>query len=102
MKKILMNKNFVTICCTIVMIIVILLCMSGCSSIDSAIKDFESETGGGLDRVVKVYSQTGELLAEYEGKINIEYDESRVIFQIDRDKRIAIYSDTATVVVEEK
>lgn len=102
MKKILMNKNFVTIFCSIIAIICILICLTGCSSWDSTLKDFESETKGGLDRTVKVYSQTGELLAEYEGKINIEYDESRVIFQIDRDKRIAIYSDKATVIVEEK
>lgn len=102
MKNILMNKNFVKIFCTIVAIICILICLTGCASWDSAMKDWDSELSGGLDRTVKVYSQTGELLSEYEGKINIEYDESRVIFQIDGDKRIAIYSDTAIVVVEEK
>lgn len=102
MKKLLMNKNIITVLATIIIVIVILLGLTGCSSWDSALKDFESEASGGLERTVKVYSQTGELLAEYEGKINIEYDESRVIFQIDRDKRIAVYSDTATIIVEEK
>ncbi len=102
MKRLLKNKNVTTIIAIIVFVVAMLLGLTGCSSWDSTLKDFESETHGGLERTVKVYSQTGELLAEYEGKINIEYDESRVIFQIDRDKRIAIYSDTATVVVEEK
>lgn len=86
----------------IIAILFVLIGVTGCASFDSWSKDWESETAGGLERIVKVYSPNGELLATYEGKINIEYDESRVIFQIDRDKRIAIYSDTAIVVVEEK
>lgn len=102
MKKLFSNKSFIEILAIIIILITILLGLTGCSSWDSALKDFESETKGGLNRKVKVYSQTGELLAEYEGKINIKYNESRVIFQIDRDKRIAVYSDTATVLVEEK
>ena len=102
MKKLFSNKNLKQTFVIVIILITILLGLTGCSSWDSSLKDFESEVKGGLNRKVKVYSQTGELLAEYEGKINIEYDESRVIFQIDRDKRIAVYSDTATVLVEEK
>lgn len=100
-KSLLKNKKFIRLL-TITIAGICILCLTGCSSLDSTMKDFESEMSGGLERKVKVYSQTGELLREYEGKIDIQYDESRVIFQIDRDKRIAIYSDTATVIVEEK
>lgn len=102
MKRILMNKNITTIIGIVVILLLVLFGTTGCSSFDSMSKDWESETSGGLNRIVKVYSPSGELLSTYEGKINIEYDESRVIFQIDRDKRIAVYSDTAIVVVEEK
>lgn len=101
--RILKNKKFITrVMIAIIILIIILFSLTGCASFDSWSKDWESETSGGLDRIVKVYSPSGELLSTYEGKINIEYDESRVIFQIDRDKRIAVYSDTAIVVVEEK
>ncbi len=86
----------------IVLILLAFVTMTGCASFDSWSKNWESETNGGLERIVKVYSPNGQLLSTYEGKINIQYDESRVIFQIDRDKRISIYSDTAIVVVEEK
>lgn len=86
----------------ILIICISTLCLTGCASWDSALKDFESETKGGLKRIVKVYSVDGQLLSEYEGRINIEYDDNRVIFQIDGDKRVAIYTKTATVVVEEK
>ena len=85
----------------ILVICISALCLTGCASWDSALKDFESETKGGLKRIVKVYSVDGQLLSEYEGRINIEYDDNRVIFQIDGDKRVAIYTKTATVVVED-
>ena len=86
----------------ILLILIIPLCLTGCATWDSISKDWESEFGNGLERKVKVYSQNGELLAEYEGKIDIEYDSNRILFQIDRYKRVGIYSKTATVVVEEK
>lgn len=99
------NINKITIIKIILYLIVTILLvvtLSGCSSLDSSMKDLESEFGNGLNRVVKIYSQNGELLGTYEGKINIEYDEDRVLFQVDRGKRIGVYSKTATVVVEEK
>ena len=87
---------------SLLLILIISICLTGCASWDNISKDWESEFGNGLERKVKVYSQNGELLAEYEGKIDIEYDSDRVLFQIDRNKRVGIYSKTATVVVEEK
>lgn len=79
-----------------------LFMFTGCASWNSNIKDFQSEFGNGLDRIVKVYSVDGKLLETYEGRIDIEYDDNRVMFQINGGDRIAIYTQTATVVVEEK
>lgn len=86
----------------IILIIGGLFMTTGCASWNSNVKDWQSEFGNGLNRVVKVYSMDGKLLETYEGRIDIEYDDSRVIFQINGGNRIAIYTKTATVVVEEK
>ena len=75
---------------------------TGCASLNKWSKNWESELGNGLNRVVKVYSIDGKLLETYEGKIDIDYEDNRVLFQIDGGNRIAIYGETAIVVVEEK
>lgn len=62
-------------------------------------KSCSSDLNGGLERTVKVYSQTGELIAEYEGKFDIEENEGKVLFDID-GKRVIIYN--ALVITEEK
>ena len=79
-----------------------LFMFTGCASWNSTVKNWESELGNGLNRVVKVYSMDGKLLETYEGRIDIDYDNDRVIFQINGGNRVAIYTKTATVVVEEK
>ena len=86
----------------IVLVVGTLFATTGCASINKWSKDLESEYGNGLNRIVKVYSMDGKLLETYEGKINIEYDDNRVIFQVNGGNRIAIYTKTATVIVEEK
>ena len=86
----------------IVLIIGVLFTTTGCASWNKWTKDLESEYGNGLNRVVKVYSMDGKLLETYEGKIDINYEDNRVLFQINGGNRIAIYGNTAVVVVEEK
>lgn len=82
-------------------VLVMLLCLSlsGCASCDRGWKTIGSDLGGGLYRTVKVYDYNGNLLAEYEGKIDIEEAESKVFFDIN-GKRIIIYN--AIVITEEK
>lgn len=93
MKKILM---------IIVLVVGTLFATTGCASINKWSKDLESEYGNGLNRIVKVYSMDGKLLETYEGKIDIDYEDNRVLFQVNSGNRIAIYGNTAVVVVEEK
>lgn len=66
-----------------------------------AIKNIKSNNTGGMERIVKVYSNDGELIEKYEGKIDIQDTEygNKVLFDLD-GKRIVIYN--ATVVTEEK
>jgi outer membrane lipoprotein-sorting protein len=85
---------------TILILMVIIL--TGCGeSFQRSVKTFKSEYTGGLERKIEVYSATGELLKTYEGKLDIETNESgnKVLFDMN-GKRTIIYN--ATVIVEEK
>ena len=75
------------------------LFLSGCASCDRGWKTIGSDINGGLYRTVKVYDYNGNLLAEYEGKIDIDEAESKVYFDVN-GKRVIIYN--AIVVTEEK
>ena len=67
-----------------------------------AMKTQESNFNGGIERTVKVYDIKGEIIAEYEGKFDVDYNESRIIFDDENGKRHIIYYKTATVVIDEK
>lgn len=67
-----------------------------------AMKSQESNFNGGIERTVKVYDIKGEIIAEYEGKFDVDYNESRIIFDDENGKRHIIYYKTATVVIDEK
>ena len=44
----------------------------------------------------------GDLIQEYEGKFDIEYNEHRIKFDDENGKRHLIYHDTGTVIIDEK
>lgn len=67
-----------------------------------AMKSQESNFNGGIERTVKVYDIKGEIIAEYEGKFDVDYNENRIIFDDENGKRHIIYYNTATVVIDEK
>ncbi|MBR2566655.1 MAG: hypothetical protein IKE29_18845 [Paenibacillus sp.] len=68
---------------------------------ERALKTMRSNNAGGLERVVKVYSNSGELIQRYEGKIDVQDTEygNKVLFDLN-GKRVVIYN--ATIVTEEK
>ena len=51
-------------------IICMILTLCGCESVERGVVDIKSEFGG-LDRIIRVYTADGEIIAEYEGKIDI-------------------------------
>lgn len=77
----------------------IALMVSGCTSeFDREMKSISSNWNGGLDRTVTVYDMQGEPIKEYTGKIDVEANEGKVLFDLD-GKRTIIYN--ATVIVQE-
>lgn len=67
-----------------------------------AMKTQDSNFNGGIERTVKVYDVKGDIIAEYEGKFDIDSNENRIIFDDENGKRHIIYYKTATVVIDEK
>ena len=74
------------------------LALGGCASVSRAVKSFESDFSGGLDRTVDVYTNTGQLVESYEGKIDIRYEDNRTLFDLN-GKRVTI--NGGIVIVEE-
>ena len=67
-----------------------------------AMKSQESNFNGGIERTVKVYDIKGDIIAEYEGKFDVDYNQNRIIFDDENGKRHIIYYNMATVVIDEK
>ena len=63
---------------------------TGCSSCSRAMVDIKSDIGGGLQREINVYTADGELLAHYEGKIDIETNDGGYV-KFDLDGKRYIY-----------
>lgn len=75
--------------------------MSGCgASWQRSVKSMGSDLNGGLNRTVTVYSYTGEKIAEYTGKFDIEENDAGTKVLFDKDgKRTIIYN--AVVIAQE-
>jgi len=80
-----------------------MLCLSllggctGCATWQRSCKTWQSEVSGGLNRTVNVYSYTGELIASYTGRIDVEENESKVLFDLD-GKRYIYYNALVEVI----
>ena len=56
---------------------------------------------GGIKRKVAVYDIEGDIIAEYQGSFDIEYDDDRILFDDENGLRHIIYYPTGTVVIDE-
>lgn len=75
-----------------------LFLLSGCASCDRQLKSCSSDMNGGLERIVNVYSHDGDLIATYEGKIDIDNNENgSVMFDLD-GKRYVYYNAIIEVI----
>lgn len=82
----------------IISAITITVMLTGCTaSCDRELKDISSDWGGGLNRVINIYSMDGKLIATHEGKIDIEDRENSILFDLD-GKRYVYYNAIIEVV----
>ena len=82
------------------LLLLTILTLSSCTWLDGEMKDWESNTTG-LKREIKIYSVTGEKLAEYKGEnVRVDFNEyGRFLANID-GKRVQAFN--ASVIIEEK
>lgn len=71
----------------------------GCASWGRQAKTSISDLTGGLNRTVILYGEDGEVIREWSGKIDVETDAQKVLFDLN-GKRIII--NGGIVVVEEE
>ena len=83
----------------LIMAVVMTLTLTSCASVERGMKDMKSELSGGLNRTVNVYSRNGDLIASYDGKIDIEDSENcnKVKFELD-GKRYIYYNCQVEVI----
>ncbi len=70
---------------------------SSCSSCERGCKSISSDIDGGLYRVVNVYDYRGKLIATHEGKMDIQSNESKVLFDLN-GKRYIYYNAVVEVI----
>ena len=92
----------ITAVITLVICGVILFYLYNTESGARLIKDTKSDWGSGIDRIVTVYDIDGEIIQQYEGKFDVDYDEERIKFDDENGKRHVIYNTTGTVIIDEK
>ena len=67
-----------------------------------ALKSQESNFNSGIERVVTIYDVNGEVIKQYDGKFDVEYDDDRILFDDENGKRHVVYYTTGTVAIDEK
>lgn len=94
------RKNKIIIAAVLAVVLCATLALSaceGCASWERSCKTCQSEMAGGLNRTVNVYSYDGTLIATYTGRIDIEENESKVLFDLD-GKRYIYYNALVEVI----
>ena len=94
------KKNIMGIIIAVALAIGTVAGMSGCASCSRFGKSLESNISGGMERKVTVYSNTGEVVYEDEGKIDLQVSEEGGHVVYDKDgKRTVI---TGGIVISEE
>lgn len=65
------------------------------------LKTEQSNFDKGINRQVTVYDVNGDVIQQYRGKFDIEYDDDRILFDDEKGMRHIIYYPTGTVIVDE-
>ena len=74
----------------VILVIVTLLSLTGCASWQRFKTDVKSDFSGGMQRTIKVFTANGDLLAEYEGKIDLSANNGGYV-KFDFDGKRYIY-----------
>ena len=81
----------------VVLLILAILTLCGCASLERDCKSCKSDIVGGLDRIVVVYDLMGNEMARYEGKLDLATEDGCVQFEYN-GKRIVWYNAIVSVI----
>lgn len=84
----------------VIMVVGIIACsFTGCASLSRSVKSINSDFSGGLNRTINVYTYSGEKIATYTGKIDVEESDynNKVLFDLD-GHRYVYYNATVEVI----
>lgn len=73
--------------------------LTGCASCQRSCKSCTSDINGGLQRTVNIYTHNGELIATYEGLIDID-DNTNGSVMFDMDGKRYVYYNAIVEVIE--
>lgn len=76
----------------ILAMLTVVITLSGCASCSRALVDIKSNANGGLERTITVYTATGEVIAEYEGMIDVENNQGGCVKFDMNGKRYIYYN----------
>lgn len=80
-------------------LLVLIVSFAGCASMERWGKDVHSDLTGGLNRTVNIYSLDGKKIASYEGKFDVDINDSgRVKFDLNGKRYL--YSNAIVEVIE--
>lgn len=65
------------------------------------LKTQESNLNGGIKRQVLVYDMDGDLLEEFQGHFDVDYETERILFDDENGFRHIIYFKSGTIIVNE-
>ena len=81
-----------------ILLLASIFAFGGCASCSRDLKSCSSDINGGLYRTINVYSLDGELIATYEGKIDIDNNANgSVMFDLD-GKRYVYYNAIVEII----
>lgn len=79
--------------------VLLIASLAGCASLERWGKDVHSDLSGGLNRTVNIYSYDGKKIASYEGKFDVDINDSgRVKFDLNGKRYL--YSNAIVEVIE--
>ena len=66
-----------------------------------ALKTQDSNFNGGIERQVIVYDANGDIIEEYQGKFDVEYNSNQILFDDEDGQRHIICFGSGTVIINE-
>lgn len=75
-----------------VLSVVMILLLTGCATWNRAVQDMKSDLNDGVQRTIRVYTANGDLMAEYNGKIDLETNQGGYVKFDFNGKRYIYYN----------